>query len=146
MRPVPNRGLRTLILSNSHDVTSERRRKAKPVRREAIPSDRAWFDARLLTLNLERTITDIVLAAGTITQVASQDPMRVQITFAAAINSIGGMSIAPWPEPDRHHLGIVTAQVAQTFKIFDFPLDVQQAWYVFDQGGGTIRIITIRRR
>lgn len=99
-----------------------------------------------MTLNLERTEVNITLAAGTVTLVAEQDPQRVQIIFPSLINSVTAMTVGPFPDVNIRHYGIVDSQRMLSFKLFDFPLEVQQAWYVFDTGGGEIRVITIRRR
>lgn len=117
----------------------------RPVRAVAIPSDRAWLDARLMTRNLDRIETRIILAAGTVTQVLGQDSDRVQVIFPSLINSVTAMTVGPFPDVNLRHYGIVDSQRMLSFKLFDFPMEVQQPWYVFDSGGGEIIVIAVRR-
>lgn len=129
-------------------IKAEADRKAAPAgpRVVAIPSDRAWFDPRLMIAATETTISDVPVTAGQIATLAVPDPTRIAIGFGINESVVGDVQLGPWPDVDVTNL-ITSGTLAGAawFDLQNYFGLVGLAWYGLPTANGFIRVITVRR-
>jgi hypothetical protein len=110
-----------------------------------VPSDRLWFDPRVIMAACDVQYSTIDLTLTAITLLAPADPTRVAIgiMLPRTITPLSGYG--PWPDPDQWSLaGFASGQMAW-FDVHKYLNMVNLAWYCFGDGTTLARVVTVRR-
>lgn len=119
--------------------------KPPPPRVEAVPSDRAWFDPRLMLAATQFAYRDVTVPAGVPGVVAVADPTRVAVGFWLTSTLTIGLFVGPWPDPQNGGVALANNQAATWFDVRQHLILPTLAWYAYAPGGSTIRVSTVRR-
>lgn len=110
-----------------------------------VPSDRLWFDPRVIMSACQMTTQDIDTATGVITMVATADASRVAIGFSLLAGTIGTLDVGPWTDPDIASFVRINGGVPQWFYLHEHLNVVCQEWFGVSLVGASVRVTTIRR-
>lgn len=113
----------------------------RPIRTVAVPSDRAWFDGRLITGSLKVVTTDVAFAANTVTRIAKLSSNRVYLAFTTGSALLPNCNIAPWNDPQTWPWTAMQQLVTVEFRLFNQMALVTGEWYLQCGGAGTIRVV-----
>lgn len=112
----------------------------KPPRVIAVPSDRAWFDPRLLTAATSLLQYDYQIQTTVKAQIAVPNPSRIAIAISADISATS-CSVGPWPDVDAIWMfQPTTTQPTGFFNLFQHGLIVCNQWWVLSGNPGMIRV------
>lgn len=117
----------------------------QPPRVIPVPSDRLWFDPRLITAATQLKTTDYTGAAGQVILVAPSNPGRMAVGFAAP--QMGGSQlVSPWPDVNVW-LGITVApgNEFKWYDLFRYTALVTGPWYAYSTTGIQIRVLEVFR-
>lgn len=111
----------------------------------AIPSDRAWFDPRLINLATQIRTTDYAGAGPFPAIVLPADTRRMMVGFFP--NQASNLfEVSPWPDVDQFPLiQVQTPPTIFMLSIFDWGPLISNSWYGMGSGVGSTRIIEILR-
>lgn len=111
----------------------------------AVPSDRAWFDPRLLVNNSQVLTYNLTIDASGTGMILPYNANRYMLLLSGGI--IGTASYAPWPEVSAYaafgpfNPGATLTRVS----LFDIGPIITQAWYVLGSGFDTIHVVETQR-
>lgn len=110
-----------------------------------VPSDRAWFDPRLLLAACRVYTTDVVVPGGNPKQLAPADPNRVAIGFVGQPAGFGDLAYAPWPDPQNFGVSPANPIAINLYTVHEHLVLPQMEWWGRSLAGITVRVITITR-
>ena len=112
----------------------------------AYPSDRLWFDPRVIVANTYQVFVDVVIPSNTSTQILKPNINRVMFGFATTATA-STLNISPWPDVDTVAFFSLSPSTNQKmFTLFDFGPLITFGWYGFSGIGVTARMIEILRK
>lgn len=109
-----------------------------------IPSDRAWFDPRLLLAATRLVRIDVTPVSGSIVPLLPADPSRLAFFVAGAVNDLVQRYISPVPDVDNFQFARLTDGLVRV-TLFDYPGLVQGPWFVKAMGVGNLVVMTCVR-
>lgn len=111
----------------------------------AVPSDRAWFDPLLLTLNTSIEISAVAMGVGLTKAICAANARRWAIGMFSG-GGAGTLKFAPWPDiANGYFLPGVSGQPFQWYTLWEYgPLVCSQWWGTFS-GGGNLRVVELIR-
>lgn len=113
----------------------------------AVPSDRAWFDPRLMMAATEWKISDVALPNNVVTVIASPNPLRVYLGFAFSKTGSADLDVTPWPDWTQFQGWLVHSNENRWFSLFEWGQLVCQGWYTNSVGvDAFVRVIEILRK
>lgn len=113
---------------------------------KVLPSDRAWFDPRLIGVVTRPLFRTVSVAMNTITLVAKPDPSRMFLLVATAAGGFGSGSLAPWSDPDAFAPFTFSASTSLArISLFEWPGLVQVGWYIFSAAAQSYRVVEVLR-
>jgi hypothetical protein len=110
-----------------------------------IPSDRAWFDGRLITSATYQRRTRLQITGGTQGVIAPANSNRVAIGISRTTGGFGSFFAAPWTEPNIDKFLALPADTIAWFTIFDYFSLIGNVWYLFASTTETFNITEILR-
>lgn len=118
-----------------------------PFKLVPVPSDRAWFDPKLMMASTEWRQSDVPLANNVVTQVIAASPVRIMLGFAFYKLGSPDLEISPWPDWATFQGWILASNRSLWFTLFENGQLVNQAWYTNSVGADSfVRVIEILRR
>lgn len=113
--------------------------------RQPQPTDRLWFDPRVLALNTSLVQTDYTLVGGAVTQIAKPSVRRVMVGFYFTPLATN-VNISPWPDVnDFAFINYVNSTQLTWFTLFDFGPLVMNGWFALTAFSNTVRVVEITR-
>lgn len=110
-----------------------------------FPSDRMWFDPRLVTANCSIVLTDFDVNSPNPMLVAAANSRRWMIGFAQP-QLATNIRFAPWPDVDKFMYGVTDpSSRVQVYKLFDVGILVCNSWYALAGGIANLRVIEVLR-
>lgn len=110
-----------------------------------IPSDRAWFDGRLITAATVVTSADVVVQANVNTRLLTPDPARIWVGIFPGGGGLGTSNLGPWPDVDVFIFKQLTGLAPFTLTLFDSGSLVGAWWWIRCTGITTVRTVSVRR-
>lgn len=122
--------------------------KLHPVtpRTTAIPSDRAWFDPRLLTGATYPQTTDIALPAGVSTPIVTPNPRRWGLFLGRTNPSPVNLYVAPWSDPEVTYFWTQSLTSDPFWTLFNFGTIVCNGWWANSASPAVMRVIELIRQ
>lgn len=114
--------------------------------RVAIPSDRAWFDPRLITLSVMVEPGPIVVPPNEVFRVAKLNPERVALSVMLGAAAVANPYIAPHNQPDSFPWKTLSAGEVFHITLQDGLALITGEWYMHIAAGATIMVIEQIRR
>lgn len=114
--------------------------------RIAIPSDRAWFDPKLITLSTSVRITPMTSIASTPLRVANRNAERVALAVLLNAGAVTNPRIAPHSNPANFPWALMTAGNAFAINLFEGLSLVTGEWWYHGETGTTMLVIETLRR
>lgn len=109
------------------------------------PSDRIWFDPRLILANCSILQSDVAIPMTTNKMVAPARSNRWAIGMFQP-TTITQCSYAPWPDVDAFVVDITSlTNTIKWFKLFDYGPLVANSWWVRGSSAFTLRVVEILR-
>lgn len=111
-----------------------------------IPSDRAWFDPRLIGLNLYYESFDYQDDPDSITRVANNSPDRWGLIFTV-VSQPDAITVAPWSDVQATNGGwLVESGTPLRITLPDYGPLVMAEWYMAEGSASIVRVTEIIRR
>jgi len=116
-----------------------------PTARVSVPSDRAWFDPRLIAAVTYPQLTEYTIGFGQVVQVAPASTRRWGIMFTLGVLGTG-LEYAPWPDLGTFAFGSVTlGQPNPIYTLENYGPLIQSAWWARYNAGGVVRVVELLR-
>lgn len=110
-----------------------------------VPSDRLWFDPKVIAVACDLVINDVDLTTGNPVLIATEDSSRVAIGIALPSGIVTGLSYGPWSDPQNYAQKLTSPPLIDWYYLHEHLNLVQHAWYAFAGAAPTLRVITVRR-
>lgn len=110
-----------------------------------LPSDRNWFDGRLITSVTEPTVSHVQFAGGDTLQLAPANPSRIAIGFFTANLNLTQEAVAPWPEVQDYPFNATGVQIGEWYTLFDYPGLISNKWFGYFINPVLVRVVDIAR-
>jgi hypothetical protein len=117
-----------------------------PTRATPSPSDRIWFDPRVIVGSCEFIPTDITLTGATPTLLAKNNPRRVALGFVYPVGAVNTLNVGPWTNPNVFAFDNLQPVSSKWYYLHVHLNMVCVEWYGFSGTTDTVRVIEIRRR
>lgn len=116
-----------------------------PTVRPAVPSDRAWFDPRLIAAVTFPQLTTVVVPMGQVVAVAPANSRRWGIMFCTNA-LVAGLEYAPWPDLDDFAFGsMLVGEPNAIYTLENYGPLIQSSWWARLNAGGNVRVVELLR-
>lgn len=109
------------------------------------PSDRIWFDPRLILANCSVELSNVAITAGTNTNIAPARSNRWAIGFFQSVIA-SGCDYAPWPDVNAYVFDQSSITFTQRwYNLFDYGPIIANSWFARPTAPMTIRVVELLR-